>query len=101
MLCDFCSATAAEFVYVIPMGFLPSIGGALQADDGRWNACHECAALVDARDPLTLARYVVDVMARDALNPMALTPQGRADLIDILTIQYVALLNAQPSKESL
>lgn len=100
-LCDFCSATVPQFVYVIPMGFLPSIGGAVQADDGRWNACHECAELVDARDAETLARHVVDVMARDALNPMVLAEDGRAALVDILTTQYAALFGANPSKESL
>lgn len=101
MQCDFCSAGTAEYVYVIPMGFLPSIGDAVQADDGRWNACHECAALVDTRDPEAVARHTVSVMERDALNPMVLTPEGSAQLVEILTTQYAAIFSANPSKENI
>ncbi|MFD8088993.1 hypothetical protein [Streptomyces malaysiensis] len=88
-------------MYVFAMGFLPSIGEASQADDGRWNACQECAALIDAGDPVALARHVVAVMVRDALNPMVLTEAGRAAFTDILSIQYFAVINAHPSKENL
>jgi hypothetical protein len=100
-ICDFCTASAPECVYVIPMGFMPSIGGVMQFDDGRWNACAECAALVDARHPGKLAAHVVGVMERDALNPMVLTAEGRAELLVILSTQYAALFDANPSKESL
>ncbi|MDX3206088.1 hypothetical protein [Streptomyces scabiei] len=100
-LCDFCTGSVPAFVYVIPMGFMPSIGGATQLDDGCWNACHECAELVDARHPGRLAAHVVGRMEADALNPMVLTAEGAAELRAILAAQYVALFGANPSKESL
>jgi hypothetical protein len=100
-LCDFCTGTVPEFVYLIPMGFMPSIGGATQLDDGRWQACHECAELVDARHPGRLAAHVVGRMEADALNPMVLTAEGRAELLVILSTQYAALFGANPTKESL
>lgn len=101
MLCDFCTGSVPAFIYVIPMGFMPSIGGAMQLDDGRWQACYECAELVDARHPGRLAAHVVGRMESDALNPMVLMAEGRAELLVILSTQYAALFDANPSKESL
>ncbi|WP_333745360.1 hypothetical protein [Streptomyces sp. IBSBF 2950] len=100
-VCDFCSAGTPELVYVIPMGFMPSLDGLSQLDDGRWQSCHECAVLVDARHPGRLAAHVVGRMEADALNPMVLTAEGRAELLGILATQYAALFAANPSKESL
>jgi hypothetical protein len=40
-------------------------------------------------------------MEADALNPMVLTAEGRAELLVILSTQYAALFDANPSKENI
>lgn len=103
MNCDFCASAWPAWVYVIPAGFLPPIerNGVKvdQLDDGRWNACDECAALIDKGDVHALVKRVIAELVAIG-TPGLHNREGRRFYTRTVTASYQAILSYPLQKEA-
>jgi hypothetical protein len=94
--CDFCGSPDRHSVFRTPPGVLLRPAGetsplTAHLDDGRWNACAECAAYVAQKNVPALVNRVVGAL-RASDHPRAQSRKDRAELSSSYAETYAALL---------